>query len=1294
MSQYTFKFIVSNMLAEHSLTLLSFSGQENISALFNFELSLRCDDLALDEDEILNKECRLEIYYQAGTIAPTKPMRVIHGMVNEFEDVEYYPDHTLYRAQMVPKVWQLGLFDTNEVYLNQSISETLTVILEEAGFISSQDFRFTLSRTYRKWPFRLQYKETHLAYLQRIIEREGIYYYFESSNTGEVMVFCDYNQALPPIAPRGNEAGAVNYQTGGALNVNSKANTLNSIICKRQSLPKKVTLRDFNDETPSLDIRGEFLIDPKGMGEINLYGLNIASPEEGQQLAEIHANGYLCRHKSYSGEGDIAVFSAGHTFTIENHPRPAFNQTPFLVENIYHEGANLVEGNSHLSHAEGVQSNYLNSFSALSAALEFAPQRQTVTPEIKGTLNAVIDTEAETDYAELDDSGRYKIKLPFDRKDKDGGKASHWVRMMQPYGGGNEGMHFPLRKGTRVLLGFIGGDPDRPFISGTISDSGDQQSIVTAENQSNNLIKTASGNKIELEDKEGKNRIKLQTGDNSTYMHLGAPNHDGSGYVMVTDGIERRDIRGGQRVTIQTGNTAVGNLSPKTFDQNSVYSTDDIVTYQGKLYQATVAMSKGSLPDNNNWVEYISNKSSLFAFPSTVTATDTLFDIDTDLTKDQEVSGDYIIHRISGTQYSWNEGEVYNFFASAEDGEGVHSANSNNKQYYFGNQWEVNCIRYTYPDPDPALPKDEFLGKRPNELIDAMMEYFVSNINYYNNNNPIIVTSDEQAQVDQDVLGAKAAVDTWTIIDKKQSTIDAFENIEEEEIHTSEEAAEEYFKQLIITHWVNPFNVDEKAKNLTILNEKHVKIQPERFSLKSTMLEKAASIAKKLREDDIHAYLGKNYFLRSGWRDNLSALTTAEDLLTQLKTKTNERIDYTVPIMKIWSRYLSEARVKVGHHDTVTMQKGNIYDFRGYWNYNLGNSYEENQIIQTTTVNIQHIIKLDTDIDEYYKGAWTAFGNKTGIDSVLGLATAGYKVVTGGNPLVAIGTLAAKAVTGAITTALADATRAANCISPTANIGDVIEGPDSFEVKTHVGKVVLDTREAWVEKNIGNSYQFDVGDKIEISHGNTESHRKGDSYEYSYGGKSIVKKWNGIGTLTYESDSEKGVTVEKVYDYDNGGMRSMSRSTSAGSQTLKTMPISELTLDVSQFNSKSTLDLSSNSEIYIQASPMNSITEMKFVAIDLKTVLKAPGAIYTDIVASPTTMELKSDMAGMKAEIANLQMIVKSRAATPVHIESKAQVTIKEEKIAIKKNQIDLGEGVMTLQQRKLKLQQNGLDIS
>ena len=688
MSQFHFRFTYQkNGVKNDSLTLLKFSGQETISHLFNFEIELKSSNINLDEDSILNQPCSIEIYY--GDEA--KPIRCIHGLVNEFEDINYLPDSTLYRANMVPRIWQLGLFETNEVYLNDTIQDTLSTILKEVAFIQGQDFRFELTRTYRKWPFRLQYNETHLDYLQRIIEREGIYYYFEQSDKGEVIVFCDNNQALPNI----NQAQGITevvFQPSSGLNVASQANTISSIICKRQTLPKKVTLRDFNDETPSLDIRGTHIINNQGVGEINLYGLNIISPEEGQQLAEIHANAYLSRQKNYIGEGDVATMAMGHTFKLVGHARDKFNQLTYLLDSIHHEGVNVNEYQAH--HLQNsVIVNYNNSFTALSIEHDFAPKRQTVAPEINGTLNAIIDAEGNSGYAELDESGRYKVKLPFDRKDRNGGKASHWVRMMQPYGGTSEGMHFPLRNGTRVLLGFIGGDPDRPFISGTINDSGEQQSIVTAENQTNNIIKTASGNKIELEDKEGKNRIKLQTGDNKTYMHLGSPNHPGDGWVLTSKGMERKEITGGQQIFVAASGASYENASGKIV----------------KIPTRTATAARKTFDD-------VIDEQVAFAFHQK----DDAGVGKTNFNKDTELEGKHLFERRVGDKYLWTAGNEYIY--------------GGGKVFEFGNGYtEIhngNNIIGEWTTPPEILGANNY--KPDNNLVEKK---WADTINYQKGNN-------------------------------------------------------------------------------------------------------------------------------------------------------------------------------------------------------------------------------------------------------------------------------------------------------------------------------------------------------------------------------------------------------------------------------------------------------------------------------------------------------------------------------------------------------------------------------
>jgi len=156
---------------------------------------------------------------------------------------------------------------------------------------------------------------------------------------------------------------------------------------------------------------------------------------------------------------------------------------------------------------------------AISATTPFRPKRVTPKPRFYGTMNAFIDGEQDGKYAELDDKGRYKVILPFDRVDKAGGKASSWIRMATDYAGEKEGLNFPLHKGTEVLLSFLNGDPDQPTIIGAVPNA-TKPSLVKAENQTISKLQTRAGNRIEIEDKEDRNRIKLYSPKCGTYMHL------------------------------------------------------------------------------------------------------------------------------------------------------------------------------------------------------------------------------------------------------------------------------------------------------------------------------------------------------------------------------------------------------------------------------------------------------------------------------------------------------------------------------------------------------------------------------------------------------------------------------------------------------------------------------------------------------------------------------------------------------------------------------------------------------
>jgi len=641
--QINFTFNHEALIAGDNITVVKFNGDEGISKLFEFAIELKSTNADLDIDAILESPASLEI-------SLGDDVRKIQGIVSHFDAVRQINHETIYVATLVPRLWELSLYHTNEVYLEQTVSEIIETVLQEAGF-TSLDYDISGIEendvTGKVWPYKCQYGETHLDFISRLMERDGIYYYFVEGDVGEKIVFCNGLNFQEAIA-----VPDVLYSPMSSLEINSLENTVSSFVSQQKRLPHKVLVKDYNDDKPSVDIKGEAIIDEKAnkSSEIYVWGQNIETPEEGGVLAQIRAEEFLATKRTYHGESSVVRLLTGFNFTLKDHFRQTCNQE-YLLVSISHEGSNP----SALDFSGGIGELppvYGNSFSAIAADVQYRPEIVTNKPEIHGTLNAFVDSEGDGQYAEVDEEGRYRVTLPFDRIDRDGGKASHYLRMSQPFSGENQGMHFPLRKGAEVLLTFIGGDPDRPVIAGSIPNAS-QPSVVNADNHTNSMIKTGAGNKIELEDKEGKNRIKFQTGDDTTYMHLGAPNHDGNGWVIETTGIERKWIEGGLQSTIYSNSAGVTEAGATTGSDGQALAKKDPTT----IFPFIKRNNDGSSADGT-----------------------------TTLTNAQEYSGDYIIDRRIGNRYyysgdpltegtitttksiefNYGEGNIFNFGSSQE----------------------------------------------------------------------------------------------------------------------------------------------------------------------------------------------------------------------------------------------------------------------------------------------------------------------------------------------------------------------------------------------------------------------------------------------------------------------------------------------------------------------------------------------------------------------------------------------------------------------------------------------------
>lgn len=513
--RFTFVSYASGV-SETTFAVLRFKGLEAISTPYEFEIMLVSGDPDLDMSAILQSQAVFTIHRDAGDDV------TYNGILAEFDQLHAYNEHYFYRAKLVPKIWWLMQTQHNQVFLEKTVPEIIEGALVDGGMDSLDYDLSALEGTYNPVEYVCQYGESHFNFVSRWLEREGVYYYFYHDADGDKLVLSDSSFSHEPF----QQGADLVYSPKTGMEQGHLDEIIINFTCRQKQLPNRIVLKDHNPERPSLEMAVRADVDPDGRGESFLYGEHYGTPEEGERLITFRVEELLCQKQAFHGDSTVPFLTPGFKFTMNQHYRSAFNQE-YMVTSVTHEGdqTNLLKTSVIGSLSEDAEINiYSNSFTAIPADRQYRHPRTADRPRISGTLHGKIDGEQNSPYAQLDEQGRYKVKLPFDINDDHiDGKASARVRMMQPYAGEGKGMQFPLTKGTEVLLTFIDGNPDRPVIAGAVSTE-TAPSPVNADNQSESVIQSAGNNRIRMEDKSGKERIVLQSPTSGTWLRVGATN--------------------------------------------------------------------------------------------------------------------------------------------------------------------------------------------------------------------------------------------------------------------------------------------------------------------------------------------------------------------------------------------------------------------------------------------------------------------------------------------------------------------------------------------------------------------------------------------------------------------------------------------------------------------------------------------------------------------------------------------------------------------------------------------------
>ena len=493
--------------------VVRFSGSEGISRIYLFDIALLTDNGSVDMEQAMAGDAALSVFSKSGKTTAW------HGVLRDLQLIQRVDGRILYRAVLAPRAYSLCLNHQSRIFLDKQTPQIIRECLIDSGLLPGHDFDMRDLVPYPKREYTCQYNETDFAFLSRVMERSGLYFYFDQAGPRESLLVADHMNTLQP-APEGD---TLTFHEPSGMNPVEPGKCCAKFSLERRRLPSQVQLRDHNYRIPGFTLESTAEIAPQGQGALSLHDGNIRSTKEAKYLASVRAEAYKSRESVFFGESDAAFIRPGWTFTLRDHFKADWNRA-YLPTEVKHEGSQ--EG--WLSSGLGVKGLgdklfYRNSFSAIPALVQYRSEAKTPRPTIPGVLHAHIDAEGSGEYAELDQQGRYKVIMPFDLSGRENGKASSWVRMIQPYAGSGHGMHFPLHKGTEVALVFEEGDPDRPVIAGAVSNPA-ARSVVTSDNQTQSRIHTAGGNSISMEDQEGSQRIMMQSPTSSTFFRLGAHN--------------------------------------------------------------------------------------------------------------------------------------------------------------------------------------------------------------------------------------------------------------------------------------------------------------------------------------------------------------------------------------------------------------------------------------------------------------------------------------------------------------------------------------------------------------------------------------------------------------------------------------------------------------------------------------------------------------------------------------------------------------------------------------------------
>ena len=534
---------ISTPLGTDKLLLRRFQGSEAISELFHFTLEMQSEDNALTFASIVGKSATISVVLADGST------RYVNGIVGRFMQAGADARFTTYIAELHPWFWLMTMSADCRIWQNKSVIDIVTGLFTELGFT---DFKNSTTGTYTALEYCVQYNETAYAFVSRMLERFGIFYFFTHEDGKHTLVLADDPSAFTDCA------GAATVDYAEIAGDWQQQNVVTNLLIEETVIPGKYAVDDFGFETPSTDLMGTTVSSLATNGStrrIYEYPGKFTKKDESDGISKLRMEEHETPQKSLRGTSYSPALTAGGKTTLAKHYRTDANAA-YALQRVVHSASNDV---------------YTNSFEAFPATTTYRPQRRTRRPFIPGTQTAIVVGKSGEEIW-TDQYGRIKVQFHWDQLGTNDENSSCWIRVAHNWAGKSWGQIFLPRIGQEVVVSFLEGDPDRPLITGSVYNAEQTVPYTLPTDQTKSTIKsnTSKGgggyNEFRFEDKKDSEEIYLQA---QRDLNTVIKNNETwkVGFETKSDGNQTIDIYKNRTVTLDQGDDLLeiktGNLTTK-----------------------------------------------------------------------------------------------------------------------------------------------------------------------------------------------------------------------------------------------------------------------------------------------------------------------------------------------------------------------------------------------------------------------------------------------------------------------------------------------------------------------------------------------------------------------------------------------------------------------------------------------------------------------------------------------------------------------------------------------------------